>query len=125
MIALVIVIIGIHRTGRCKSLALSPAASTENLAREILGIYICEPGTHHKGLLGSFPSVGQRAVAHASFGGDLGQRNAFQPVAADQLGLAQGKDAGGQHEVGVPQGSAGASPPAPRSRRREAWPALA
>jgi hypothetical protein len=57
MIALVIVIIGIHRAGRCKSLALSPAASTENLAHEILGIYICEPGTHHKGLLGLF-SVG-------------------------------------------------------------------
>ena len=43
-----------------------------------------------------------------SLGGDLGQGDAFEAVAADQLGLGGGQDAagdgGGQDEVGVAPG---------------------
>lgn len=45
MITLVMVIIGIHRTERCMSLRMTPATTTEILARKILGVYIREPGT--------------------------------------------------------------------------------
>ena len=67
------------------------------------------------GFLGPFPPVAQSAVADVLLGRDLGQRDAFQPVAADQLGLPFGEDAaahgGGQHEVGVPPGQVRAVAP--------------
>jgi hypothetical protein len=63
--------------------------------------------------LGSFPPVAQRAVADSQFAGDLGEGDAFEAVAADQLGLGGGQDAAGdgcgQDEVGVAQGMYGAS----------------
>src|SRR5207248_8591520 len=61
--------------------------------------------------LGSFPPVAQRAVADSQLAGDLGERDAFEPVAADQLGLRGGEDAAchgsGEDEVGVAPGHAG------------------
>jgi hypothetical protein len=58
--------------------------------------------------LGMPAAVAERSVADLQFCGDLGQRNAFEPAAADQVRLGRREHAvphrGGQDEVGVAPG---------------------
>ena len=59
-------------------------------------------------LSGTVTLTGSGGMAGPGLGGDLRQRDAFEPVAADQLGLPGGEDAAsdcaGQHQVRVPPG---------------------
>jgi hypothetical protein len=49
----------------------------------------------HEGRLDDVAVVGQRGLADAAFGGDPGEGDAFEAVAADQVRVIHGEHAGG------------------------------